>query len=237
MELPPLKVDKDFPAIRKSRMGTGIRDLDIIIEGGYGRSALVLIKGPTGNEKNAFVYHFMKAGIDSGEKVVYVALDIEPSGLERKALLSGVVLDTGKVRFIDCYSHTIGKADSQGNIFVPGPTALNDLSLAIKEATDEAGGKPFRLVVHSLSTLAVYNPEASVIKFLQVVGGRLKTANATVLMTLEEGMHSKQLSSALEHSADVEYVIEERDGKMFLKVPDLTCDVEFRLGPSGITLP
>ena len=189
MELPPLGVDEKNPILRKNRAATGMRELDVVLEGGYVNPGMVMVLGPTGMEKMAFAFHFANSGLINGEMVYYITADASPEDMINKASSMGKDLSPRKgLKFIDCYSTTLGnqKLDNSEHTIIQGPSALNDLSLAINEAIKESAGKRMRVVFHSLSSFMLYNPKESLLKFLQVIGGRLRNADATVLMLVEE---------------------------------------------------
>ncbi|MBI2080045.1 hypothetical protein HYT84_04730, partial [Candidatus Micrarchaeota archaeon] len=122
------------------------------------------------------------------------------------------------------------------DIIIPGPSALNDLSLAVNEAIKESAGKRMRIIFHSLSSFVLYNPKESLLKFIQVVGGRLKNADATVLFLLEDGMHEKQLVSTLEHSMDEKFVIHDKGGSFELEISSIQASVPIKLTPAGMNI-
>ena len=237
MALPPLAVDESMPILRKTKLSTGIRELDIMLEGGYQNPGNILLIGPSGMEKNAFAFHFAKSSSENGNKVFYIATDTTPEDIVNKASSVGIELASGKdFKFIDCYSSTLGTASPpfKETVQVSGPSALNDLSLAMNEAIKESAGKKMAVVFHSLSSLVLYNQKDSILKFLQVVGGRLKNADATVILLIEEGMHEKQLFAMLVHSMDSTFTIHDKGGSFELKIPDVEAMIPMRLSPTGI---
>ncbi|HID72853.1 TPA: hypothetical protein EYP38_02825 [Candidatus Micrarchaeota archaeon] len=119
---------------------------------------------------------------------------------------------------------------------IAGPSALNDLSLELNDAVKNSEGKGLRVVFDSLSTFVLYNPQDSIRKFLRVIEGRLKDADATAIYLVEEGVHDKQLLSLLEHGMDEVITIEEKAGKCTIKLPAIDANVPFKLGPSGISI-
>jgi len=236
MDLPPLRVDEKNPILKKTKAGTGIPDLDIMLEGGYQNPGLIMVTGPTCTEKMAFAFHFAHEGVVKKEKVIYIAADSSPEDLINKASSIGIELPVGKeITFIDCYTATLGnKEGGKEHISVAGPSALNDLSIAINEAIKENSGAKIRVVFHSLSSFVLYNPTDSLLKFLQVVGGRLKNAEATALMLVEEGMHEKQLISSIEHMMDEKFAIHDTGGTFELNIPEVAVQVPIRISASGI---
>lgn len=240
MDLPPLGVDEKLPILKKNRLSTGIKDLDIILEGGYNNPSNIMIIGPTGMEKAAFGFQFAGAGKKTKENTYIIASDSSPASIISKAKTAGIDLKKDNVYFIDCYSATLGgkktPETTEKVTVVPGPGALNDISLAINEAIKKSAGKKLRVLFYSLSTFVLYNPKDSILKFIKVVGGRLKNAEATALYLVEEGVHDKQLISLLEHSMDAKYEVFEKENNMELDIPTMKMNIPFKLGPAGINV-
>jgi len=230
-------VNEELPVLRKNRWSTGIKELDIILEGGYRNPGNVLLIGPSGMEKFAFSYHFADAA-SPDDNVYFICGGSSPEEIIKKAMTVGINLKRPNIRFIDCYSTTLGnqkEIESTEQIkIVPGPRALNDLSLALNEAISESKGKKIRFIFHTLSTFVLYNPQESIRKFMDVIEGRLKATGATTLYLVDEGVHDKQLMSILEHGMDEKYSIVEREKTMYLQLPIINFEVPFKLGPSGV---
>jgi KaiC/GvpD/RAD55 family RecA-like ATPase len=230
-----LGVDPKMPILKRNRLSTGIPDLDLILEGGYRNPGNLMLVGPSGLEKAAFAYHFASAA--KGEKAFIVCGNSSPKDIVNKAGTMGI--DLTKVHFIDCYSATLGKTKPQEgeNItIVDGPSALNDISLALNEAIRASSGKRMRVVFDTLSTFVLYNSKDSMRKFLSVIEGRLKTANATTLFLIDEGVHERAMLSLMETGMDETFKLADKGGNFMLDVPDVSMDLPIRVGPSGINL-
>ncbi|MEM3706961.1 MAG: ATPase domain-containing protein [Candidatus Bilamarchaeaceae archaeon] len=231
-----LNVDEDLPVLRKNRWSTGIRELDIMLEGGYRNPGNILLVGPSGLEKFAFAYHFAN-GATEEENVYFICGGISPEELIKKAATLAINLKKPNIKFIDCYTSTLGgvhPTESENIKIVPGPRALNDLSLAINDALKESSGKRIRFIFHTLSVFILYNPQESIRKFMDVINGRLKAAGATTLYLVDEGVHDKQMMGMIEHGIDEKYIIKEKDGTFSLELPIINYSVSFRLGPAGV---
>jgi KaiC/GvpD/RAD55 family RecA-like ATPase len=231
-----LGVDEKMPILRKNRLSTGIADLDIIMEGGYLNPANLVVLGPSGTEKVAFGYHFA-GGAGKDEAAFIICGNSSPDDIMKKA--SNMGIDLSNVHFIDCYTSTLGRETPQSSekvTVVPGPSALNDISLALNEAMRLAQGKRMRLVFDTLSTFVLYNPRDSIKKFLSVIEGRLRSANATVLYLVDEGVHDKQLLSLIEHGMDGIFTITDKGGRFFLAIPEVDMGLPIRVSPTGVSI-
>lgn len=236
--------EENLPILKKSRCPSGIYNLDLLLEGGYLKAGLIMMVGPTGMEKNAFAFHFAESAVKNNELVIYVVSDMNYEELLKKASALGFdlkkPLSSGNLIFIDCYSSTsenaLRKSEPMKEVLsLPGPSALNDLSLALKGVLQDNQQKQIRVIFHSLSTFVLYNPADSIVKFLQLIGGRLKKADATTMFLVEEGMHEKTLLTSLEHMMDELYTV--HDSHNFsIESPNLPLIVPLKLGSAGIEL-
>jgi len=235
-----LGVDEKMPILKRSRLSTGIPDLDLILEGGYQNPGNIVMVGPSSMEKAAFAYHF--AGSAASNEVSFIICgNSSPADIISKASNVGISLEAENIFFIDCYSTTLGTQEGEGKAgsrikIVPGPSALNDLSLAINEAIKANPGKRMRVVFDTLSTFVLYNPKDSIRKFMSVIEGRLRSAGVTTLYLIDEGVHDKQLLSILEQGMDAIYVITDTGGKVSLKIPDVEIAIPIRVAPTGLTI-
>jgi len=238
MVLPELGVDAELPIIKKNKLSTGILELDIILEGGYVNPGNIMIIGPSSAEKSILTYHFVQKGLKlKNQSVVFITADSTPTNIKDKAASNNLSFSGENLYFIDCYSSTINAPSKEPNVTtIPGPQSLEDISFAITEMINKNAGKKLRLVFHTLSTFLLFNPKDSVIKFLQVISGRLRNADATAIFIVEEGVHDKQLISIVEHVMDERYTIVDKGGSLGLDIPSLGLSIPIKLGPSGITI-
>ncbi len=221
---------------RENKISTGIKELDIMLEGGYSNPGSVVLLGPAGIEKAVFAFHFAHEGIKKGDAVYYLASDMLPKEVESKSAGLGMKLKNG-IKYIDCYSATVGvKDESRRDVFIDGPTALNDLSLVVNDAIRESGGKKIRFIFHSFSTFLLYNSQDSVLKFFQVIEGRLKAANATLFLLIEKRMHDEKLLNTFLHSIGEVFELKEKEGAYELSSSLLPADVPVKIGPTGVEI-
>lgn len=229
--------EKDLPIFRKDRISTGVHALDIMLEGGFKYPATVMLIAPAGEEKRCFAAHYVNAGLAEGDVVVYVTTDRSPKEVEKTA--AGWDLHfkgTGEIFYIDAYAQSGGiESSGKSNVYkVSGPGALNEISLYISEIFRAHEGKRFRVVFHSFSTFALYNEKGSLFKFLQSVENRVKAANGTSLLLVEEGMHEDRFLTTLRHGIDEEYGVVSKDKQKTITSDKLPIAVPFKIGPLGV---
>ena len=74
------------------------------------------------------------------------------------------------------------------------------------------------------------------LKFLQVVGGRLKNANATTLILVEEGVHDKQLISTILRYVDEPISLVDKGAGAFSIDFQNGLQLPVKLGLNGINV-
>lgn len=225
------------------RASTGIPKLDILLDGGFKKGRNILLIGPPGSEKTIFGMQFLNAALLSGKRAIYVTTDLAPSNIEAMSSKYGFDLasKTGKsLAFIDCYTWTLGTGEPAGrkDTLVSGPTALNDLAIGIGQALAETGDADKCAVIHSISTLLLYNPPDAVFKFVQFAGARLKSANATTLFFLEDGMHDDKVVTTIRHLTDKALMVRQDKERWTIETEDedLPVPADFTIGQNGIEL-
>jgi len=209
-------------------------------------NANVLLIGPPGEEKTALAMQFVGSGLRLKQPAVYITTDLSPTDIENRGSQYGWTLfsHTGRdLYFVDCYSWTLGnknKGKQREDIMVPGPSALNDMSIGIAQAVQKAFKKQEdnRVVFQSLSTLLLYNNPEIVFRFVQITGARLKGAGASTMFLLESGMHEEKAVTTLKHLADAVVEIKSEGGRMMLMAPQngLPDWTEFKLTKTGVQI-
>lgn len=226
------------------QLKTLIQKIDELLGGGLPERSNFLLKGLPASHKDSFLLQFLHAGKKSGNPVAFVTTDSAPAELEKRALSFG--LDLSATKFVDCYSWAlqqrgVGRPD---DIIVPGPSSLNELSIAISRALSEINrpGVPSRVSFQSLSTLVLYNNPEIVFRFIQIMGARLKASGATTLFSIEEGMHDEHVFTTLEHLTDGTIEFKEDAGETFLRIPRIPTGkpipnwLKFEATPFGIEM-
>jgi len=205
------------------------------------RSNILFITPPR-PEKSIFIAHYINEALNSQQPAVYITTDIAPSEIESKASSFGwnfAQHTNSKLWFVDCYSWALEKKPiDRKDIRVSGPSALDDLSLSINQATYEVNKvSPLgRVVFQSLSTLLIYNNPGIVYKFCQVIGARLKSSGMTTLFMVEEGMHKSDVLATLEHMMDGIMEVSFEEGRWFISSSQITSSgkVELKVTSKGI---
>lgn len=135
-------------AKRKSSkpVATGVEGLDEILRGGLPPSNLYMLQGAPGAGKTTAALQFLRAGVEAGERCIYVSLSQTAAELESIAISHGWTLDGIRVEELSASDAVNGAADQ--TIFQTAELRLDDTRQAIEKAIEEH--KPSRLVYDSL---------------------------------------------------------------------------------------
>ena len=171
---------------------SGFPSLDKLIgEGGYPDKTSILAVGPPGIGKEALGYKFIYAGLSQNEFCAYatslsvrdVIRDVQAFGIDTSQKVPLFLAGAG------------GQIEYNVN-------DLANLSFNIKEVLKNSGGRRTRIVIESLSPLLMLNPPEAVYKFLSQLIAEVKTYDAVLFGTLEEGMHQPQVLAAMQQLFD-----------------------------------
>jgi KaiC/GvpD/RAD55 family RecA-like ATPase len=170
----------------------------------------VLLLGPPGSGKSTLCKQFLLEGFREGQSCLMVSTSEGKSLFEQELeRLSGLstheLLTSGRLALVDVSSWTHGGhaiAFHDGVYTCPSPS-LDDVSLAIHYAMEAMPRKRLkRLAFDSLSTLFLHNPAEHVLRFAELLRGRLGNDCFTSLLSVEEGMHPAEVMRALNSVTD-----------------------------------
>jgi circadian clock protein KaiC len=132
---------------KKQRVvSSGIAGLDDILHGGLPASNLYIMQGDPGAGKTTAALQFLRAGVEAGERCIYVSLSQTAAELQAIALSHGWTLDGIQVEELSASEAVNGGADQ--TIFQTAELRLDETRKAIESAIEEH--KPHRLVYDSL---------------------------------------------------------------------------------------
>jgi len=135
--------------VRGERASTGVDGLDTILDGGYTPNRLYLLEGSPGTGKTTFALRFLMAGVEHGEKGLYITLS------ETAAELQSVVDSHGwSLEGVDVYElvdETGNDPDAEQSILYPSEVELGETVRSITAQIDRRN--PSRVVFDSLSEM------------------------------------------------------------------------------------
>jgi circadian clock protein KaiC len=127
-------------------VATGVAGLDEILRGGLPASNLYMLQGAPGAGKTTAALQFLRAGVEAGERCIYVSLSQTAAELKSIALSHGWTLDGIRIEELSASDAINGAADQ--TIFQTAELRLDETRQAIERAIEEH--KPHRLVYDSL---------------------------------------------------------------------------------------
>lgn len=189
--------------IKDNRASTGVKKLDIIMEGGLNKGN-TLLYGPSCEEKLIFGMNLATA---NNAKTMMICLDASPEDIQDK--LKANNLNSKSVGlYLDINTGKTGneKRDGANIIRLGGATDLNEISINIKEFLDknneDEGKLDIRVIFYSLSKMLLSTRPESVLKFLKLVTDRVKKYNATAIYFVDETIHDDTILRKLNNTIE-----------------------------------
>jgi len=198
------------------RIKTGIPGLDKRLSGGFPAGSSILFVGPPGAGKSTVSQQFMQQGLKLKQPGIYTTLDMSPDEI-RETMKTFGWKDSKDLTFIDAYSWRLGNIE--GPFTLSNLTNINELNIMITRAINKLkGSKIKRKVFDSVSTLLLYADPSLVVKMMPVIIAKLKKAEFTQILILEEGVHDPKTVTTLNYLSDgvIEFKMEE--DKRFMRI-------------------
>lgn len=181
-----------LPATQWGLASSGIPALDQIIgSDGFPDGSVVLIVSPPGIAKEVLCYWFSQAGLIQNDFCFHIT----------KLSVRDVLRDA-KAFGVDYSQRVPLWMASQGGQIKLDLNDLAGLSYNIKDVLGKNPGRRVRIVVDALSSLLMLNPPEVVYRFLTQLFPEVKQRDAVLIATLEDGMHSPQVVTAMEELFD-----------------------------------
>jgi circadian clock protein KaiC len=163
----PIEGDESGSA---ERISLGNADLDAMCGGGMYRDALTMVTGATGTGKTLIGLQFMVAGIEAGERVLYLSFEESRWQLERNAAAWGMDLKSpeyaGLLEIVSRYPARVG---------------LEDLLVELKHTVEQFA--PTRLVLDSITAVEHNSPANAFREFSVGLSGYLKGRGVATMLT------------------------------------------------------
>ncbi|WP_224332356.1 ATPase domain-containing protein [Haloprofundus halobius] len=174
---------RDAPA--SERISTGVDGLDDVLCGGFVPNRTYMVRGEPGAGKSILGVHFLRAGLEAGESVLYINLEESTKNIRENAASLGLELDG--VDFLDLSPDSEYFAQNLTyDIFSPDEVEGDSVTEEITNRVEELN--PDRLFIDPLTQLRYLAPDdyqfrkqiLSLMRFFNVQGSTvLFTAQAT----------------------------------------------------------
>lgn len=172
-------------------ISSGVPALDPLLGDGYPDKSTTLVVGPPGIGKEALGYRFTQSGLMQGDFCLYIT-----------RLSVKEVLQDEKGFGIDNKQNVPLWLASDGGQIKYDLNDLASLSFNIKDVLKKNSNRRIRIVMDVLSSLLMLNPPDTIYRFLTQLFADVKQYDASVLATLEEGMHHQEVLTAMQQLFD-----------------------------------
>lgn len=119
--------------------------------------------------------------------VIYITATISYQAIAD--ILKALEIDSTKVHFVDCISHTMMGSAIQGGqvLFVESPTMLENIMLKTEYLMRKSTAKEKLVLVDSVNSLAIHNNNNVLSEFLHIFVSSLRSRNVnTLILTVVE---------------------------------------------------
>lgn len=167
------------------RLSTGIEGLDEILEGGLIPGRGYLIRGGPGSGKTLLGLHILQAGLDRGEKPLFISLEETKADLVRDAEGLGLDVEAMDVLDLSATAEAFGPGKSY-DVFEPSDVESEEISEQIVQELEER--EPDRVFLDPVTVLRHLSPD--VYQFRRQILGLTRTIRergATLILTSQIG--------------------------------------------------
>jgi circadian clock protein KaiC len=169
------RLETTLPAVRtpvSGRCGLGVDGLDALVGGGFPRGDSVLFLGPTGVGKTLLALHFLRAGVESGERCLHLTFQESPEQVRGKAAATGWEWDS-----------RVGELLAVHHV-PPVEVNLDEVGALVRDELRQGDVK--RVVVDSLAELAFAAQETDRLPgYVWALAGFIRAAGGTTVFTNE----------------------------------------------------
>jgi len=179
------------------RLSTGIEGLDEIVDGGYLPERSYLLRGGPGTGKTTFGLHYLTAGIDNDENVLFITLDESKDQIQQDAKTMG--FEPRKIDYLDLSPDPDFFSDGEEyDLYESSDIEWGPITEKIMEKVGECD--PDRVFIDAITQLRHLSPDIyqfrkQVLSFIRYILSK----EATVLIVSEK-------SGSGEQHADLQYL-------------------------------
>jgi KaiC/GvpD/RAD55 family RecA-like ATPase len=175
------------------QVSSGVPALDKILGGGYPRKSAILIIGPPGVGKEALGYWFIQSGLAANEVCLHA------TRLSAREVVQDQKAYQARGQELVGLPYLLAREGGQAKFDVKDPEGfLANMRELLKNNADQR----IRIFVDSLSSLLLLNPVDTIYKSLDDLISESKNYDVVLLATLEEGMHTQQVITAMQQIFD-----------------------------------
>ena len=183
-------------------------------------NSIILLYGQSLDGKKEIICKYVEDSIKKNKPVVFVTTDHSAEAVKID-LVKNRVFYAKNIKFVDCQSSQSNESlsDSEDVKRVPGPLALNEMSIAISDIEREylRQNPKHSVIFDSLSTLLLYSNPQAIARFMQVMIGKIKNVGGSGVFTIEKNMHDEKVVATILHIMDGLIEFKKEDGRNSIK--------------------
>ena len=165
------------------RCPTGVSGLDEVLYGGLVKQRAYLVRGGPGTGKTTLGLHFLRTGVERGQRALLITLESNEKQLREDAAAQGLSLEGVRVLDLSPVARVL-RGEPSYDIFSPADVERDPTTQQIVRTIEEL--RPERVFVDAITTLRYLAPDAfqfrkQALSFLRY----LVEHGATVLMSSE----------------------------------------------------
>ena len=183
---------------------SGLKELDEALHGGFVRPSNLMIAGAPLCGKRELALKIVNHSLQTKEGVIYVSTSQTAEEMRLHWLNYGLKPlweENGQVQFVDCYSKMLGIqcSDTPSIRRVASLLDFTKLTVTIAELCSNfiIEKRLAIMVMDSLSALLIYSSLQTVMRFLHIFTGKLRTQNILSFFLTEEGTHDENTFNLL----------------------------------------
>ncbi len=163
------------------RVSTGIESLDAIVSGGLPKGEMYVVNGAPGTGKTILALHFLKAGVDAGERALCIALSQRVKSLHQTGASVGI--DTRCILFRELTDkQSLQVSFGQQTVFDTSEIDLEDTISSFTQVIEEI--QPHRIVFDGISYLRMLaNNPVTYRRYVLTLRDYMARHNITVMLT------------------------------------------------------
>lgn len=199
-----------------------IKDLDETIEGIKNGSNILLISPPMSRKEDILDNIMYHKAIKNENALIIVTTNEPANHILERLKTKKLDLLLSRIGIVDCVTKNFVDVDFENADIktVSSPADLTSIGVRIGQFIDEFSKSHLKIQIHinSLSTILMYSNIQTIFRFLHILTGRIKTAEALGIFVIDSGMHDQQTIVTLEQLCDCIVEIKSENDINFIRI-------------------
>ncbi len=205
----------------------GIKELDDTI-GEIKKGSNILLIGPPMSGKEVILNNILYNGVAKNNNAVITVTTHEPAThILNWFKENNLTLPLSRIGIVDCVTKTLNGAAVENEYIkiASNPVDLTGIGVKISQLFEDFFMKKnirkIQLHINSLSTILMYSNIQTVFRFMHVFTGRIKSAGALGIYSVDNDMHRETEIATLKQLCDGTIEVKSENDRNFLRVAGL----------------